>query len=50
MTESSTDIRPHPNNSAAVEQFRIDVPQEPIDDLHARLANIPSPDELPGVG
>ncbi|OKI18066.1 epoxide hydrolase family protein [Saccharothrix sp. CB00851] len=35
-----TDIRP----------FRIDIPQEQLDDLNARLAGTRWPDELPGVG
>ena len=35
-----TDIRP----------FRIDVPQDRLDDLEARLAATRWPDELPGVG
>lgn len=30
--------------------FRIDIPQEQIDDLHARLGATRWPDELPGVG
>ncbi|PZG17659.1 epoxide hydrolase family protein [Nonomuraea aridisoli] len=33
-----------------IHPFRIDVPQDRIDDLHARLAAARWPDELPGVG
>ncbi|WP_228001979.1 epoxide hydrolase family protein [Nocardia australiensis] len=33
-----------------IRPFRIDIAPEQIDDLHARLANILWPDELPGVG
>src|SRR5690606_29397110 len=40
MTKPQDDIRP----------FRIDIPQEQLDDLRARLANTRWPDELPGVG
>ena len=40
MTENAADIRP----------FRIEIPQEQLDDLHARLTNTRWPEELPGVG
>jgi pimeloyl-ACP methyl ester carboxylesterase len=40
MTTTAPEIRP----------FRIDVPQDRLDDLHARLAATRWPDELPGVG
>ncbi|MEV0696909.1 epoxide hydrolase family protein [Saccharopolyspora sp. NPDC050389] len=40
MTNEQHDVRP----------FRIDIPQEQLDDLRARLANTRWPDELPGVG
>ncbi|TDD56967.1 epoxide hydrolase [Nonomuraea terrae] len=33
-----------------IHPFRIDVPQDQIDDLHTRLAAARWPDELPGVG
>jgi epoxide hydrolase len=33
-----------------IRAFRIDIPQEQLDDLKARLANTRWPDELPGVG
>ncbi|MFC4564097.1 epoxide hydrolase family protein [Nocardiopsis mangrovi] len=34
----------------AVRPFRIDIPQEQLDDLHARLAATRWPDEVPGAG
>jgi hypothetical protein len=37
---TTTDIHP----------FRIDIPQDQLDDLHDRLARTRWPDELPGVG
>lgn len=40
MANTAQDIRP----------FRIDIPQESLDDLTARLANTRWPDELSGVG
>ncbi|AOS65028.1 epoxide hydrolase family protein [Actinoalloteichus hymeniacidonis] len=40
MTNSAADIHP----------FRIDIPQERLDDLRHRLASARWPDELPGVG
>ncbi|GAB3509094.1 epoxide hydrolase family protein [Amycolatopsis cihanbeyliensis] len=40
MTNTPHDIRP----------FRIEIPQDQLDDLRARLANTRWPDELPGVG
>ena len=40
MTPLQLDLRP----------FRIDVPQERLDDLHARLARTRWPGDLPGVG
>ena len=40
MTGTDTEIRP----------FRIDIPQEDLDDLQARLDRTRWPDELPGVG
>ncbi|MEU6124474.1 epoxide hydrolase family protein [Streptomyces sp. NPDC047123] len=39
-TSGDTSIRP----------YRIDIPQEDLDDLHARLDGTRWPDELPGVG
>ncbi|MFI9505336.1 epoxide hydrolase family protein [Nocardia sp. NPDC052566] len=40
MTKTAQDIRP----------FRIEIPQDRLDDLHARLDNTRWPTELPGVG
>ncbi|MFI0466769.1 epoxide hydrolase family protein [Saccharopolyspora sp. 5N102] len=40
MTNEQHDVRP----------FRIEIPQEQLDDLRARLAGTRWPDELPGVG
>ncbi|MFF8293163.1 epoxide hydrolase family protein [Streptomyces sp. NPDC016309] len=40
MTDTTPDLRP----------FRIDVPQDQLDDLRSRLAATRWPDELPGVG
>ncbi|MEV6233331.1 epoxide hydrolase family protein [Saccharopolyspora shandongensis] len=40
MTNEQHDVRP----------FRIEIPQEQLDDLRSRLANTRWPDELPGVG
>ncbi|GAB2625404.1 epoxide hydrolase [Streptomyces capparidis] len=37
-------------SGAAIRPFRVHVPQDRLDDLHARLANTRWPDELPGVG
>jgi microsomal epoxide hydrolase len=37
-------------SDAAIQPFRIDVPQSDLDDLHDRLARTRWPDELPGVG
>ncbi len=34
----------------AISPFRLDIPQEELDDLHARLDRTRWPDELPGVG
>src|SRR3712207_5662986 len=33
-----------------IESFRIDIPQDDLDDLHRRLDATRWPDELPGVG
>lgn len=38
------------NTTPGIRPFRIDVPQQQLDDLHARLRNTRWPDELPGVG
>ncbi len=38
-----------PNDSEVLE-FRIDIPQSALDDLHERLARANWPDELPGTG
>ncbi|WP_320783785.1 epoxide hydrolase [Streptomyces sp. CRN 30] len=38
------------NTTPGVRPFRIDVPQDRLDDLHARLAATRWPDELSGVG
>jgi len=35
---------------SSVSPFRIDIPQDQLDDLHARLADTHWPDELPDVG
>ena len=40
MANTTSDIRP----------FRVDVPQDRLDDLHSRLAATRWPEELPGVG
>jgi pimeloyl-ACP methyl ester carboxylesterase len=37
-------------SAAEIREFRIDVPQTDLDDLHERLARTRWPDELPGVG
>ena len=39
-----------PDTIPDIRPFRIAIPQEQLDDLHARLANTRWPDELPGVG
>ncbi|WP_328388466.1 epoxide hydrolase family protein [Nocardia sp. NBC_00416] len=36
--------------SSEISSFRIDVPQEQLDDLHRRLTAVRWPDEAPGVG
>src|SRR5262245_53288542 len=33
-----------------INEFRIDIPQADVDDLHARLANTRWPGEIPGTG
>jgi epoxide hydrolase len=33
-----------------IQQFRLAIPQEALDDLHDRLARTRWPDELPGAG
>ncbi|MFC4000023.1 epoxide hydrolase family protein [Nocardiopsis sediminis] len=48
---STTSITTTPDqNTQAIHPFRIDVPQEQLDDLSARLAAARWPDEVPGVG
>jgi pimeloyl-ACP methyl ester carboxylesterase len=37
-------------NSEKIQPFRIDIPQEQLDDLRHRLATVRWPDELPGTG
>jgi pimeloyl-ACP methyl ester carboxylesterase len=37
-------------SEAAIEPFRIEIPQADLDDLHHRLARTRWPDELPGAG
>jgi pimeloyl-ACP methyl ester carboxylesterase len=38
------------NTTPGIRTFRIDIPQDRLDDLHSRLAATRWPDELPGVG
>jgi pimeloyl-ACP methyl ester carboxylesterase len=38
------------STTSDITPFRIDIPQDRLDDLHARLANTRWPDELPDVG
>ena len=35
--------------SDAIQPFRIEIPQDDVDDLHHRLANTRWPGELPGA-
>ena len=37
-------------NDSEIHEFRIDIPQSALDDLHERLARANWPDELPGTG
>ncbi|WP_189943402.1 epoxide hydrolase family protein [Streptomyces aurantiogriseus] len=52
MTEKATPASTSDATPATdlLSPFRIDIPQESLDDLHARLAATRWPDELPGVG
>ena len=38
------------SSSAEIRPFRIEIPQDELNDLHTRLSEPRSPDELPGVG
>ncbi|MER5224685.1 epoxide hydrolase family protein [Streptomyces flaveus] len=46
----STDVTGTTDAATAIHPFRIHIPQDQLDDLHARLAATRWPDELTGVG
>ena len=50
MTVIAASVPDTANKTAEIRTFRIEIPQDDLDDLHGRLAQTCWPDELPGVG